>query len=569
MDELTFLLSNKKFLKDGKINKKYELKLRKITLFLILNTDFYNRSKLTNNGVAHLLDIMPQLSKCLLTNVVIKLGLSEFYAEAICSLPVEISLELLENCSKVIQKSNPYDILEQTSQIAQAIYYKIYHLRYESVNKIDLFIVKLLERFREIMKNYITPVTEQILSWPTVKMYQYMGRAILHILQLLKSCFEIFFAKDFVASYYGFYQVSPEKSNFAVSSQKMLNKSTETLYDCNKSLMGVCESNVVAVTIAVFCSWTECKHNDIQLQLAIGTLAYDVLQYLQKFDDCGDLPMMLSAITVKPKSINEIIEAADEQILVEQVVIPSQDQVLWFKALLKYGILKSEQVFDTFKSVIKLCDNEDYLKLLQLACETNNEELKEILLQRIAQIPEAESIKVISEYFNKVGTNNNYAVKEFDLQIQELLNKLSCDEKNEIPLKEISGLLLQNPVKFLTRLLDESLKNVDHILNMMQIFNFVKPVCNIQQEENSIIFDIIVNKLQDSSFETKAEICMIELMNKLIESELIDHEILVKLWEIIEASVEQNDLQKAAFICRLYKVIFSILYYYLIFKSSL
>ncbi|GLV32858.1 hypothetical protein CBL_00435 [Carabus blaptoides fortunei] len=557
VDELSYLLSHKKIFKVGKINKKYEMKLRKINFLLILNTDFYNRSKLTNNGVAHLLDIMPQLSKCLLTNVIIKLGMSQFYAEAICSLPVEISLELLENCSKIIQKSNPYDILQQTSQIAQAIYYKIYHLRYESVNKIDLFIVKLLERFGEILKNYINPVTEQILSWPTVKMYQYMGRTILHILQLLKSCFEVFFAKEYVADYFMFYQASPEKSNLAVSSQKMLNKSNETLYECNKSLMTVCESNVVAVTIDVFCSWTECKHDDTQLQQAIGTLAYDVSLYLQKFEDCGDLPMMLSAITVKPKSITEIIEAADEQILLEQVVIQNENQVLWFKALLNYGILKSERSFDTFKSVIELCVSEDYLKLLQLASETNNDELKEVLLQRIAQMPEADSIKVINEYFSNAGINNNYEMKEFDLQMQELFNKLNCDNKNEIPLKEISVLLLQNPVKFLTRLLGESLKNSDHVSIMIQIYNFVKPVCNIQQEgkQNSIFFDIIVDKLREFIFETMAENCMIELMKKLVESELLNHEILIKLWEIVEESTKNNDLQKAAFICRLYKAL--------------
>lgn len=284
----TFLV-DKKYLRKEKINPKYEKKLREINLFLILNTDFKNKNILCNdNKFVHLLNIMPQLSKCLLANIIWSLDLCRFYSEAIYSLPIEISVELLENSNNCLKRQEPYLVLEQVAMIALAIYVKLFNVRNEIIDddKVGSSITKLLEKFMEILQNYITPEVDKMSSWTPSEMYQYMGVAITKVLHLLKCCLNIFLNSS-VGDIDEIYKVNTKGSG---ASPEKLDRSAQALKKCNICLMSVCEANLQAVTVDVFCAWAEFKHNNSHVQQAIGTLAYEVRQQLENFEECGNLP---------------------------------------------------------------------------------------------------------------------------------------------------------------------------------------------------------------------------------------------------------------------------------------
>lgn len=534
------------------------MSVRKLVLLFILNTELKTQS-LFDSKVSHLIGIIPQLSNFLLTTIIFDLNLYEFYAEAITCLPVEISLELLENCNKYIAKSDPYLILKQTSVIAQSIYFKIYHMRYEHNEKLDNLSIKLLDKFMGILKNYITPVTEKLLNWPTVKMYQYMGKAVYEILHLLKTSFSTFQMKEFVVPYYQFYQFNSETNHPLVDSPLALSKSNDILKECNKNLISVCEGNISAVSVDVYCSWVECKQDNLTLQQAIRTLAFDVNEQLKLVEDPGDLPQMLGSIAINPQSIEELIKSADEDTLLESVVVENENQRKWFKALINYGIFHSDKIYNVFKSVMHLLDEEDLINVLSLnnGVKIEYDDFKNVLMRHLSTtLSDVELIKVIAGFFSKCGLNNYYETPHFQESLQELFNKLKAGDESEIPRKEISLLVLQNPNKFLKHLMDEAEKNLEHLKNILYICKFMRDVCVIPENEgNTILTQCILEKLREFDLgDARKETCIVQLIVQLVNYELLNNAIIQQLRIVFNENITSNNYERATFICKLCKV---------------
>lgn len=548
-------LNRKHYLKDDTVISKHELTVRKFVLFLILNTKIENKSTL-NPAVTHLCNMIPQLPKYLFTHIVFDLKLEQYYGEAVTSLPLTVSLELLENCSRYLQRADPYVLLKQASVVAKAVYYKAYHMRYETIENINSLCVQLLDKFIVSLKNYITPVAEKILQWRKIKMYQYMGIAIYEILNLLKACFTLYFAEEFVAPFYQFYQFSSETFHPLIESKDTLNKRQDLLKEFNKRLITLCESNIEAVSVDVYCAWVEYDLEGKTLQRAIGLAASEVLDHLEKFEEVVLLSQMLSSIAVKPQTIENKIKSANEDILLENVQIESEHQILWFKALINFGVMHSEKIFNIFNSLIHLLDADTCTLLLaQISSKDVKMEfdLKKVLFDYFETLNEEKIISIIRNFYSINGFKNESNLEtNFDGKFREIFNKLNSGTESILPLKDISILVLQNPTKFLTNLWQESEQNIAILQNILPVYVFIKPVYDFENTLHSFV----LKKLKEFTITANTGNCIKLLVTHLVNCDAISHTIYGDLQCILNESVDNNDMIRSAFICQLYKVIF-------------
>lgn len=113
-----FLKSKQYLIKTDTINPLYSSELEKIILFLLLNTDFKNQLKI-GEDFQHLLNIIPQLSKCLLVNTVFGLNLCEIFCTCLMEqfFTLEFIVEIFDECLNGLKFLKPQQRLECSSLI--------------------------------------------------------------------------------------------------------------------------------------------------------------------------------------------------------------------------------------------------------------------------------------------------------------------------------------------------------------------------------------------------------------------------------------------------------------------
>lgn len=239
--ELEDVLVLKKYIDKRTPNKDYGKQLDDIVCFLALNLDFKDKSLVDIKEYAHLINSIPTISKCLLANIVVELGLNEYYCNVLHQFPVEFAEELLSEIIPCIKKSKPEICLELTY-----IYMKNIIKKISAIDTSDskVFIMLKLDIFRcnfdDFSQNieYIEKLEEislQILltssginpdmteGWKRSRIYQHMGQTLLCLLRLLKYC-----------------QVD-----------------NEALFKTIDDLMSTICCVMNAVTVDVFCAWAE------------------------------------------------------------------------------------------------------------------------------------------------------------------------------------------------------------------------------------------------------------------------------------------------------------------------
>lgn len=109
--------ASRDYLKGGKLNAAFDAELADIVFFLILNAEF--NSPLELDEYAHLINIMPLMSRCVLANIVIALDLNRYYCRVLEKLPLSLSEQLLseiisclKTCNPRVQLDNSYIFLE-------------------------------------------------------------------------------------------------------------------------------------------------------------------------------------------------------------------------------------------------------------------------------------------------------------------------------------------------------------------------------------------------------------------------------------------------------------------------
>lgn len=103
MEQIQKHIKSKNYIKGGQINSIFDSQLEDIVFFLAINTKYKKTLELEDYD--HLINIMPQLSKCLLANIVYGLDLCKYYCKVIEKLPLTYGIELLEEMIPCLKKS--------------------------------------------------------------------------------------------------------------------------------------------------------------------------------------------------------------------------------------------------------------------------------------------------------------------------------------------------------------------------------------------------------------------------------------------------------------------------------
>lgn len=105
MEQIQRHFKSNNYIKNCRINSAVDKQVEDIVLFLAINTKY--KKPLQLESYDHLIDIMPQLSKCILANVVYGLDLVKYYCRVIEVLPLTYGIELLEEMLPCLKKSLP------------------------------------------------------------------------------------------------------------------------------------------------------------------------------------------------------------------------------------------------------------------------------------------------------------------------------------------------------------------------------------------------------------------------------------------------------------------------------
>lgn len=130
MTELQIYLMSKNYVKNGKINTVFNKELEEIVFFLAINTVY--EKDLFIEECAHLMNIVPPLSKCLFSNIVYGLDLCEYFSSAIEKLPLQIGTELLDEGIQCLKKSIPKIHLQYATIFLKSVARKLEYTEYSA-----------------------------------------------------------------------------------------------------------------------------------------------------------------------------------------------------------------------------------------------------------------------------------------------------------------------------------------------------------------------------------------------------------------------------------------------------
>lgn len=137
MLEMQKYFMSKNYVKDKKVNKSFNKELEDIVFFLAINTVY--KKPLVLEEYAHLMDIIPPLSKCLFANVVYGLDLCPYFCSVIEKLPLQNGTELLDEAIQCLKKSIPKIHLEFTSMFLRSAARKLENTEY--LTQVSYFII--------------------------------------------------------------------------------------------------------------------------------------------------------------------------------------------------------------------------------------------------------------------------------------------------------------------------------------------------------------------------------------------------------------------------------------------
>lgn len=121
--EIQKYLVGKNYIKSGRVNPSFNKELNDIVFFLAINTIY--KKTLVFDDCAHLMDILPSLSKCLLLNIVYGLDLCQSFSLTIEKLPLHICTELLDEAIHCLKKSIPKVHLQNASMFLKSAAIKL------------------------------------------------------------------------------------------------------------------------------------------------------------------------------------------------------------------------------------------------------------------------------------------------------------------------------------------------------------------------------------------------------------------------------------------------------------
>lgn len=502
--------------KTSKSLPEYDSQLRKITLFLILNTDVKFKYDLVNDyTINHLLNAMTVLPKCLLHECIWGLSLERYFCECIAYSPNWFAYQFIENIVDSLKFADPYETLDHVDQLVCAIYTNIARSGFRQMDIVDQKIIfnKMFDVITDLLRHFYSPDAEKFDNWSKNKYRKYMGFVLKHNLDMISHCFELFQRRPILKSdptQYDIYTLMREREPL-IDDHRIDYTATvrEILHKINITLLNALQYNVMQVDCMAFLYWVEIDiDDDFTLQRVVGEAAYNVQQTINS-NECfeHDVSNQLKAISIKPRTIEEIITQSTIGELIEKLekLVDANDPNidLWLNAFIDRGelVLGNTECLEALELHIASFKSDLVKRLISFAlnCDIENgceveEKLIEICLSSFDHISTDDIYQLIQYSIDEQKQHFRcFQLENFGQNLIEVFNKITFAANPNTYLK----LLFQNPQLFYDKLFNESLSTemqMQHMIKILQataiIFkNYVKNQLKYLIESNGSLND--------------------------------------------------------------------------------
>jgi len=425
------------------LNTKQEQSLRRIFMFLVLNTSLSVKEKLIEDiNCGHIVDCAPTLSKDLLMELIWSLSLHKYVCESIVHCPLALGAEILDAVLNKVSSVEPLEALLRVEELSTAVYCKFMKLRLTKGTDVECAKWKLYTYFKNLLQYFVKPNLKELGNVRPQELYHVAGFAMRCILSLMTNCLKLYLnpqqqQQELVMSQV--YDMSlPELSGEIENENNVI--TSDSFID---ELIFACKTNFCAITVDVWLFWAECEvdgaNNNRTLQNEISEAMYSCSEDLKraqngevKFPLAGELITMLSSMAVKPRDEDDEIREADAELVIKNVSDKSKSQRKWFKALLGLNeVMSDKKCADCLKSNLHLAECEDIKVILEKAVTAlepecgngESDKIKHIALNSVKLLSLKQQVEIVQWFFKTFGTSAILLTDGFNMVATEVFNK--------------------------------------------------------------------------------------------------------------------------------------------------
>uniref|UniRef100_A0A182ITW9 Uncharacterized protein n=1 Tax=Anopheles atroparvus TaxID=41427 RepID=A0A182ITW9_ANOAO len=549
--------------RENKVNKQHETELRKITMYLLLNTDVSFRYDLSQDSrVSHLLNSLPQMSKCLLLNCIWGLDLDRFLYEMISYAPLWFSMQFLDQAIVSLKYAKPYEALERVESMVRAIYFaicrtdcdwrKIDRNRYVDQQRT---LSRMFDFVADLLRYFNTPDAAKFEGWSKLRKHRYFGFVLKHLFSMTSACMELYFGKPA-------FSVKPEMSVYELVNDRHVPKeataefsqpSENALTKINNCLLNTLETCIMHVSIDRFLYWAEIDlfregEEPVTLQQVIGESAYRLSEDLRANKQIHhSIVRHLTQFAMRPKTLAE--KATTMTLGMLMLRIDSANSVDERCIYLNEFVSRSERVFGNAECLETV---EQYWSLLEgshvrLMIEYDTREpigedlmeeddvpeerlkLRALILKTVDTLPAKDFHHLVTFTLDTFGTTfSRYQQPDLAEKLIELINRLRDATSSPVHggsglsaagLPNVQQLLFQAPATFyakLTRsLYDSSAANEQYVDAIVAIIVRHKAIAQHFMREH-------LETLLTVNFELLHSPMLGQLVSKLYKVELFE-----------------------------------------------
>lgn len=485
-----------------KLLEQFDDQFRKITFFLILNTEASFKYDLTNDhAVCHLLNVMPTIPKCLLLACVWALHLDKYFYECISYTPIWFAFQFVEDTVDSLKYADPYETLDRVQNMVKAIYLNIARSDYRAMNTVDKKIIlsKYYNVTMDLLRHFFSPDAEKFEKWTKKKLYKYSGYVLKHNLEMILFCFKLYQTKPTMAlpcTKYDIYSLMREREPLIDNnSERYSDAVDETLLKLNTTLLNSLQYNVMQVDCHAYLYWVEIDLDDnTTLQRAVGEGAYH-LEHLINQNECfqHDVVVQLKTIAIKPQTLEECVAGSTigEMITkLEKMTGNEPELQVWLRGYLNYGdlVLANEECLETLEVHADHLGMENIKTMILFAANIDfdddqivEEKLLQIISKALEHFSQPEIFEIIHYSIESRKIRDNYLkAEQFEQTLIEVFNKHTYNKEPKAFLK----LLIQDPQHFYEKVFEEALTSPIQLKHMLDIIQGTLTLSKTYIEDN-------------------------------------------------------------------------------------
>lgn len=537
------LFNQKGYFVTSKLQQGFDEQLRKITFYLVLNTEATFKYDLKSDyTICHLLDTLPSLPKALLHACIWGLHIERYFCECIAYTPNWFAYQFIDNVVESLKYADPYETLDRVDQLLRAIYTNIVRSDFRQMETVEKKIIlnKYYDVSTDLMRHFYSPDAEKFQKWSKNKYRKYMGFVLKHNLNMIMHCFELFQKRPILKSEpieYDIYALMREREPLIDDHLEHYTDAVQdTLHRMNTTLLNSLQYNVMQVDCNTFMYWVEIDiDEEYTLQRLVGETAYKVEQLIN-LNECfaHDVSVQLKSIVMKPLTIPERIariETIGKWIQKLEKFADTNDEhiELWLNGFIDKGelVLGNAECLEALELNAKSLTVPIIKRLILFASNAGydedgrcivEEKLIEICLNSFDQFTLAQNFELIQyaidEQRNAFG---NFQLDNFNRALIDVFNKMTFTRHRNAYLK----LLFQDPQLFYAKLFDEALTSDYQMEHMIEILSATKIIFK-NYASNQI--DSLINRetTTDQEFLLLPKLLANLLFNEILEpTELI------------------------------------------------